>query len=108
MEYYYDVPEMEKPVSLQPYKTLKIIFMVLAIVTTAFLIIYGAICGVLGVVFHGIDTAFDTDLGDYLGVMPGLALLSYVPFCIAFWVLFIVFNVKYRKRVAHNRRLGLN
>lgn len=108
METYYDVPQPVKPVSLQPFKTLKIVFMILAIVLTAFLLIYGVIMGALGVLINSFDSAAGTEIGEFFEFGSVFIMLcSYIPIDIAFWVLFFVFNAKYRGRVAHNRSLGL-
>ncbi|MDE7377220.1 MAG: hypothetical protein K2N16_10280 [Muribaculaceae bacterium] len=102
---YYGQPQ-PKPVSLQPFKTLKIVFLVLAIVNTVSIpisIIY----------MIAVGNALDTGSVPGIDIRPlystigsAVILLEVLPFAIAFWVLYGVFNKKYKERVEQNRALG--
>lgn len=111
MENYNDAPASAVPVTLQPFKALKIVFMVLAIVSTAlwtlYALFFGVIIGSIGVLLDAF--ADSSDSVAWAGV-SGFYYIYYLIFSsifvVAFWVLFGVFNSKYKERVERNANLG--
>lgn len=98
------------PVSLQPHKTLKIVFLALAIATTvitAVLFVYFFVLGgALGALFSSAHSDYAAAGGIVSAIGTTYMLFYYLPFVIAFWVLYGAFNSKYKARVAENRALG--
>ena len=104
---YYGQPQpAPQPVSLQPFKALKIVFLVLAIVNTVATVFLFFYFQAIGAVFDEFGSGY-REIGEMYSSMGGLIiLLECLPFAIAFWVLFGVFNKKYKRRLEHNRTLG--
>lgn len=104
---YYSQPQpAPQPVSLQPFKALKIVFLILAIVNTVAAVFLFCYFQIVGAIFSEFGSSF-REVGEMYSSMGSvIILLECLPFVIAFWVLFGVFNKKYKKRLDYNESIG--
>lgn len=90
----------EIPVSLQPFKALKIVFLILSIVFTLFFSIMIADVVVESISYYNVVASGDDPIAG-----PGYTTSYFIfaiIFVIPFWILFFVFNRKYKERVKYN------
>lgn len=113
MQNSFDVPKPPvRPVSLQPFKTLKLVLLIVAIALSAFLVVYGLIYGVMIGALSDLFNDINSTGGEFFHIIGfsayAMVLCFYGIFTIACWVLFFVFKRKYKERLEHNCRLELN